>query len=82
MSLTVHQREVLEFERRFPRHTGDKSVAIREFFQMSVADYERDLDEVLSLPAAQEYDPLLVRRVSRFRRGQRWFHERQQHRWV
>jgi hypothetical protein len=76
VTLTVHQREVLEFERRFPRHTNAKSIAVSEFFQLTMSAYESDLDAIVALPEAHEYDPALVREIARQRRGMRWYAER------
>lgn len=68
---------MLEFERRWPRFNGDKSNAVREYFDLSMADDERLLDAVLQLPSAQEYDSGLVASVKRQRDGMKWFLERQ-----
>lgn len=84
VTLTPQQQEVLEFERRWPVHNGDKSRAVREYFMLSVAEYEQLLAGVLALPAAREYDRELVDAVERQRRGQQWYARqlRQQGEWA
>lgn len=67
MELTDRQRELLEFERRWPKYNGDKIRAVSEFFDLSMRDYERLLERVLELSRAR-----------RLRRGQRWYFEKQQ----
>ena len=78
MELTDRQRELLEFERRWPKYNGDKIRAVSEFFDHTMRDYERLLEKVLELPSAREYDGELVSRARRLRRGQRWYFEKQQ----
>ena len=81
MDLTADQQELLEFERRWPRHCAAKLQAVREFFDLPNADYEKLIARVLELPAAERYDPELVRQVRRQRRALRWFVERQSVEW-
>lgn len=82
--LTPEQQGVLEFERRYPRHNGDKEQAVRERFDLSPSAYERLLAEVLALPSARAYDSALVDAVSRERRGRAWYERqrRQQGEWA
>ncbi|MCU1692205.1 MAG: hypothetical protein JWM64_1296 [Frankiales bacterium] len=84
MALTPAQQEMLEFERRWPRHNGDKTRALREYFDLSVHEYDRLLARVLDLPSAAEYDSALVTEVKRQRRGQQWYARqlRQQGEWA
>ena len=82
MALTREQQEMLEFERRWPRLNGDKVRAVREYFDLSTADYERLLAKVLELPSAREYDPALVEAARRQRRGAKWYLEKQQGDWA
>jgi hypothetical protein len=81
MTLTVHQQELLELERRYPRHNGNKILAVAERFDLTIAEYERQLAIVLEMPSARDYDSELVAKVKRLHRGERWFHERQQAAW-
>lgn len=82
MELTREQMEMLEFERRWPSYNRGKIGAIEEFFDLSHRDYERELEAVLALPAARAYDAELVRSAVRWRRGLKWFNEKQRNEWV
>jgi hypothetical protein len=76
MVLSRHQLELLEFERRLPRHTNDKINGVREFFGLSMQDYEKQLRETLALPAALAYDSKLVIKAKRQREALQWFSDR------
>lgn len=82
MELTREQMEMLEFERRWPNYGRGKIQAVEEFFALSHRDYERELEAVLALPAARAYDPDLVRSAVRYRRGMKWFNDKQRNEWV
>jgi hypothetical protein len=73
VALTRHEQELLELERRWPRHCAGKIQAVSEFFDLTIAEYERQLGSVLELPAATAYDPELVRQCKRHRKGLAWF---------
>lgn len=75
------QQELLEFERRWPRHNADKTHAVSEYFATTMADYERMLKAVLELPAAKAYDADLVSTIARQRRGLKWFLDRPEYDW-
>ena len=61
-SLTTRQLQVLAFERQWWKRDDAR---IAELFGCDVADYRRELAELLDLPAALAHDPLLVRRLRR-----------------
>lgn len=82
MELTAGQQELLEFERRWPRYSGGKVQAVSEFFDLTHTEYESRLVAVLTLPAAKEYAPALVRDAVRWRAGVKWFNEKQRTEWV
>lgn len=74
--LTVLQMEILEFERHDwpqPRYPGDRSrsgvkeSAIFHRFAHSATRYYQLLNQILDTPAAEAYDPMLVRRLRRLR---------------
>ena len=77
MELTDTQRELLEFERRWPKYSNDKVRAVDEYFGFTYGEYERLLDAVLQVGAAREYDAVLVARLARQRRGEKWYLEKQ-----
>ena len=58
---------LLDFERDWAAHEGDKESAIRERFGFSAARYYQLLARVIDDPAAMAYDPLTVRRLRRRR---------------
>jgi hypothetical protein len=68
--LTAGDMEVLEFERagwsNGPK-SGPKETQVRERFGVSLVRYHQRLQHVLTLPAAEVYDPKLVRRLRRIR---------------
>jgi len=65
--LTDRERAMLEFERQWWRHAGSKEQAIRETFDLSATRYYRVLNALLDVPAAAEFDPLVVGRLRRLR---------------
>jgi len=65
--LTQRDLEILDFERTWWKHAGVKEQAIKERFEMSATKYYQVLNELLELPAALEYDPILVKRLKRLR---------------
>lgn len=67
MALTEREMAVLDFERTWWTHDGVKAAMIRERFACSEDDYYRIVNELLDRPEALEYDPLMVRRLIRFR---------------
>ena len=58
---------LLDFERDWAAHQGDKGGAITERFGISAARYYQLIARVIDDPAALAYDPLTVRRLRRRR---------------
>jgi len=67
MALTERDRAILDFERTWWTEPGPKDTAIRERFELSGTRYYQLLTELIDVPEALEYDPLLVRRLRRAR---------------
>jgi hypothetical protein len=67
MALTERDRAVLDFERSWWNEPGPKELAIRERFDLSSTRYYEILNELLEMPEALDYDPLVVRRLRRLR---------------
>lgn len=61
--LTAAELEILEFARETWRTPGRKATAILERFGHNTHRYHQRLNAVLTLPAAEIYDPPLVRRL-------------------
>lgn len=58
---------ILDFEGRWHRHMGAKEVAIRDELGLTPARYYQLLGRLLDTTRAQQYDPLLVKRLRRIR---------------
>ena len=67
MVLSDRDRAILDFERSWWTELGPKEAAIRERFELSASRYYEILGELIDAPEAMAYDPLLVRRLRRFR---------------
>ncbi len=67
VSLTERQRAILEFERTWWTMEGDKEPLIRARFTCTPDAYYEELNQVLQDPDALDVDPLVVRRLLRFR---------------
>lgn len=65
--LSPRDCRILDFERQWWRHVGAKEDAIRSQFALTPARYYQVLNAVIDLPAAVQYDPMLVRRLLRAR---------------
>lgn len=65
--LTERDRAILDFERSWWAEPGSKETAIRERFELSATRYYQLLNEIVDMPAALAYDPLVVRRLRRMR---------------
>ncbi|MGH8875143.1 MAG: DUF3263 domain-containing protein [Acidimicrobiia bacterium] len=63
--LARHDRDVLEFERRWWQLPGPKDRAIADYLGMPASVYYAALRRLLDDPAALRYDPLTVRRLRR-----------------
>jgi len=71
VQLSDRQLAILDFERTWWQLDGSKETAIRERFALSTTRYYQLLNELLDLPAAATYDPLVVRRLQRLRTRRR-----------
>ena len=67
VELTERDREILEFERSWWTVDIPKDQQIQEKFNLSVTRYHQILVELLDMPAAAIYDPLVIRRLQRQR---------------
>jgi hypothetical protein len=67
MALTERDQAILDFERTWWTQPGPKEVAIKERFELSPTRYYQVLNDLLDSPEAMAYDPLVVRRLRRFR---------------
>jgi Protein of unknown function (DUF3263) len=67
VALTDREQAILDFERSWWTQDGPKDQLIRERFQCSADTYYQELNQVLALPEALAYDPLVVRRLLRLR---------------
>ena len=67
MPLTDRDRAILDFERTWWSEVGPKEQAIRERLDLSATRYYQLLADLLEVPDALEYDPLVVRRLRRLR---------------
>ena len=73
MSKPFAQREraLLDFERDWAAHQGDKEAAIRAEFSISAARYYQLLARLIDDADALAYDPLTIRRLRRKRDARR-----------
>lgn len=71
MGVTLDDRDaaILDFEAAWHRHGSAKEEAIREQLQLSPARYYQLLGRLIDTVAAQERDPMLVKRLRRQRDG-------------
>lgn len=69
--LAERERQMLEFEAGWARHGGAKNTAIRERFAMSTTRYYQLLNALIDTEPALRFDPLLVHRLQRIRKGER-----------
>jgi hypothetical protein len=67
MALTERDRAILDFERIWWREPGPKEAAIRDRLELSATRYYTLLNDLLEMPEAMDYDPLVVRRLRRVR---------------
>lgn len=66
-ALTAREMEVLEFERAHFIHQGNKDDAIRRRWNLPPSRYYQMLNEIITKPEAEMYDPPQVRRLRRLR---------------
>jgi len=67
MGLSDRDKAILDFERGWWRLPGSKEAAIREQFDLSTTRYYELLGALLDSSEANDYDPLVVRRLRRLR---------------
>ena len=67
MGLSERERAILDFERSWWLEPGRKRDAIKQRFGVSAARYRQLLLGLIDRPAAEEFDPLVVRRLRRAR---------------
>jgi hypothetical protein len=65
--LSERQQQILTFERQWWKYAGAKQTAIRDLFGYSATRYYQELQQLLDLPAAYVFDPMLVKRLRRLR---------------
>ena len=65
--LSERERELLDFEAQWRRHVGAKEEAIRAQLGVTPPRYYQLLGRLIDTVAAQEYDPMLVKRLRRIR---------------
>jgi len=61
------ERQILEFERFWWKYAGAKERAIKESLEMSATRYYQLLNQIIDMPEAVAYDPILVKRLQRLR---------------
>lgn len=64
---TDEHRSVLDFEKHWWKHQGNKAAQIQAKLGVSSARYYRLLNAAISHPDAIEHDPMLVKRLRRLR---------------
>ena len=70
--LSERERAILDFERSWWTDAGtSKEHAIRDRLDLSAARYYEILNDLLDVPAAMDYDPLVIRRRRRSRNERR-----------
>ncbi len=69
--LSPRDKCILAFERLHWKHRGAKDTAILVLFGLSFIAYGQILWSIVDRPAAEEYDPELVRRLRRLRDARR-----------
>ena len=69
--LTSRQRAMIEFEATWWTFDDGRDTLLRARFQCSPDEYYHELNELLDVPAALAFDPLVVRRLRRQRERRR-----------
>lgn len=64
---TAEHRSVLDFEKHWWKHQGNKAAQIQARLALSTARYYRLLNAAIDHPSAVEHDPMLVKRLRRLR---------------
>ena len=71
MDLTERQISIIEFERTAWQTEISKQKAIRKLFTISPSRYYQIRDELIDLPEAMKFDPMVIRRLQKQRRSRR-----------
>ncbi|MGQ0743419.1 MAG: DUF3263 domain-containing protein [Acidimicrobiales bacterium] len=71
VTLSARDRDILDFERNWWTEPGSKQEAIRRRLDLSATRYYELLAQVVALPAAVAYDPLVVHRIRRLQSQRR-----------
>ena len=72
MALCERDRAVLEIERTWWLDGRSKAEVVRERLRVSLSRYNQLLGELATNTEAEDYDPLVVRRIRRARERRRW----------
>jgi len=72
MALCERDRAVLDLERTWWLDGGTKTAAVRGRLGISLSRFNQLLGQLASSKDAEEYDPLLVRRLRRAKLERRW----------
>ena len=72
MALTERERALVDFERTWWLEGRTKTEVVRTRLAVSLARYNQMLAELVAMPEAEDYDPLVVRRVRRAKDRRRW----------
>jgi hypothetical protein len=72
MALGERDRVVLDTERGWWLDGRSKSEVVRARLRMSLSRYNQLLGELVTNKEAEEYDPLVVRRLRRAKDRRRW----------
>ena len=67
MGLSERERAILDFERSWWQQAGRKGDAIKERFGLSAGRYREVLAALIDRSEAEDFDPLVVRRLRRAR---------------
>ena len=71
MGLTERQKSIIEFERTAWQTDISKETAIRHLFTISPSRYYQIRDELIDLPEAMKFDPMVIRRLQKQRKFRR-----------
>lgn len=71
MGLSERERAILDFERSWWKQPGRKADAIKDTFGVSAGRYRQLLAALIDDPGAEEFDPLVVKRLRRARTRRR-----------
>tara|TARA_B100001250_G_scaffold393838_1_gene397020 strand:+ start:90 stop:347 length:258 start_codon:yes stop_codon:yes gene_type:complete len=71
VDLTERQKSIIEFERTAWQAGISKEKAIRQIFTISPSRYYQIRDELIDLPEAIKFDPMVIRRLQKQRKFRR-----------